>query len=119
MHAGRFPGWRCSPLCQWSQVRVAAVQQALRERFAQWGLPARIRVDNGVPWATWSDPPRALVLWWLGLGIEPLWNHPHSPREDPKVERSNGLIDAWGEPSRCPDYPARERRPAVLTRGHG
>jgi hypothetical protein len=86
------------------------VQQALRECFTQWGLPVRLRVDNGAPWANWSDLPPALVLWWLGLGIEPIWNHPHCPRENPKVERCNGLIDQWGEPQRCPDYAAWEHR---------
>jgi hypothetical protein len=97
-------------------VPVAAVQQALRDLFGQWGLPERIRVDNGAPWANWSDLPPALVLWWLGLGIEPIWNHPHSPRENPKVERCNGLIAAWGEPGRCPDYAAWERRLVWLAR---
>jgi hypothetical protein len=95
---------------------VAAVQQALRERFAQWGLPHRLRVDNGAPWANWSDLPPALVLWWIGLGIAPIWNHPHCPRENPKVERCNGLIDQWGEPPRCPDYATWERRLIWLAR---
>ena len=31
------------PLYHWSQVPATAVQQALREQFEQWGLPARIR----------------------------------------------------------------------------
>lgn len=57
-----------------------------------------------------------MVLWWIGLGIRPIWNHPHCPRENPKVERCNGLIDQWGEPARCPDYAEWERRLAWLAR---
>lgn len=92
------------------------MQQALRGLFECWGLPERIRVDNGAPWATWTDVPPALVLWWLGLGIEPLWNHPHCPKENCFVERCNGLIDSWGEPSRCPDYAAWEAKLTWLSR---
>jgi transposase InsO family protein len=91
-------------------VRATAVQEALRALFSCWGLPERIRVDNGAPWANWSDLPPALVLWWLGLGIEPVWNHPHRPQENAFVERCNGLLSAWGEPQACPDYSAWEAR---------
>jgi hypothetical protein len=50
------------------------------------------------------------VLWWIGLGIQPLWNHPHCPRENPFVERCNGLVDAWGEPERCADLTTWQER---------
>jgi hypothetical protein len=69
-------------------------------------------VDNGLPWGNPSDLPPALALWWVGLGIEPIWNHPHCPKENAKVERCNGLLDAWGEPERCPDAAAWEKKVA-------
>jgi hypothetical protein len=50
------------------------------------------------------------VLWWVGLGILPIWNHPYSPTENPFVERQNGTVQRWGDPSRCPDYAAWEAR---------
>ena len=31
------------------------VAQALRLYFTRWGLPARLRVDNGTPWGNWND----------------------------------------------------------------
>jgi hypothetical protein len=80
----------------------------MRGWFERWGLPARIRVDNGNPWSTRTDLPPALVLWWLGLGIEPIWNPPRQPTKNPFVERCNGLIDTWGEPGRCRDARAWE-----------
>ena len=33
------------------------MQQQLRAAFARWGLPHRLRVDNGKPWGSWSDLP--------------------------------------------------------------
>lgn len=40
--------------------------------FREYGLPARIRSDNGVPFATSSAPGRLsrLSVWWVKLGIE-------------------------------------------------
>jgi hypothetical protein len=87
-------------------VAATAVQQALREQFERWGLPERIRVDNGAPWGSWSDLPPPLVLWWLGLGIGVIWNHPHRPTENAKVERCNGTWYRWGEPEQCADAAA-------------
>jgi hypothetical protein len=91
-------------------VAPTTVQQALRERFEQWGLPARIRVDNGVPWGNWSDLPPPLTLWWVGLGIGVIGNHPHRPTENAKVERANGTVHRWGEPEQCADGAAWEAK---------
>jgi hypothetical protein len=93
-------------------VAPQAVQQALEDLFARWGRPQRIRVDNGLPWGNPADLPPALALWWVGLGIEPIWNHPHCPKENAKVERCNGLLESWGEPARCPDAAAWEEKVA-------
>jgi hypothetical protein len=97
-------------------VEPAAVQQALREQFERWGLPERIRVDNGVPWGNWSDLPPPLVLWWLGLGIGVIWNHPHRPTENAKVERCNGTWHRWGEPAQCADAAAWAKKLAWAVR---
>jgi transposase InsO family protein len=84
-------------------VAVAQVQATLRGIFARWGLPQRLRVDNGAPWATWADLPPAFALWLIGLGIELIWNRPRRPQENAKVERCNGLIASWGDPATCAD----------------
>jgi hypothetical protein len=76
----------------------------MRQLFAEWGLPERLRVDNGAPWGSWNDLPPALALWWMGLGIAMIWNHPRRPQENGFVERANGLFDQWGEPSHCPSF---------------
>ena len=74
-----------------------------RQVFVRWGLPDRVRVDNGYPWGTPRDLPSELALWLIGLGVEPIWNPPGQPTSNPKVERSNGLTQQWGELHTCTD----------------
>jgi hypothetical protein len=68
-----------------------------RQVFVRWGLPDRVRVDNGYPWGSPRDLPSELALWLIGLGVEPIWNPPGQPTCNPKVERCNGLTQQWGE----------------------
>ena len=74
-----------------------------RRVFARWGLPDRVRVDNGYPWGSSRDLPSELALWLIGLGVEPIWIPPAQPTCNPKVERSNGLTQQWGEVHTCAD----------------
>jgi hypothetical protein len=77
------------------------VRAELRRAFARWGLPGRLRVDNGVPWGSWGDFPTDRSLGVIGLGIEVHWNNPRSPRENGVVERSQGTSARWCEPWTC------------------
>ena len=77
------------------------MREQLRRAFARWGLPGRLRVDNGVPWGSWGDFPTDLSLWVIGLGVAVHWNNPRSPRENGVVERSQGTSDRWCEPWTC------------------
>jgi hypothetical protein len=72
-----------------------------RRTFTRWGLPQGVRVDNGYPWGTPRDLPTELALWLIGLGLEVIWNPPAQPRENPKVERCQGVAAAWAEPHTC------------------
>jgi hypothetical protein len=74
-----------------------------RQVFVRWGLPDRVRVDNGYPWGSPRDLPPELALWLIGLGVEPIWNPPARPTCNPKVERCNGLTQQWGELHTCTD----------------
>jgi hypothetical protein len=82
-------------------VTPAAVRQALRALFSQWGLPGYLRVDNGFPWGSQADLPPALALWLWGLAVEVIWNPPHHPQANGKVERGHGILQAWAEPEQC------------------
>jgi hypothetical protein len=85
-------------------VAARAVQAVLRALFERWGRPERLRVDNGAPWGPGDDLPPPLMLWLIGLGILPIWNPPCRPTENAKVERTNGTVNRWGEPTRCGEY---------------
>jgi hypothetical protein len=82
-----------------------------RRAFAAWGLPDRVRVDNGYPWGTPRDLPSELALWLIGSGVEPIWNPAGQPTCNPRVERCNGLTQQWGELHRRGD---RDEAAAVL-----
>lgn len=77
------------------------MQQALRAALGRWGLPGRLRVDNGKPWGSWSDLPPVLALWLIGLGIDLVWNDPRRPQQNGVVERSQGTAKRWAEPQAC------------------
>lgn len=82
---------------------MQAIREMFRDVFEAWGLPDRVRVDNGYPWGSSRDLPPELALWLIGLGVEPIWNPPGQPTRNPKVERCNGLTQQWGELHRCTD----------------
>ena len=56
--------------------------------FEEYGLPERIRTDNGVPFAS-SAIARLTVLsvWWIKLGIYPEQIEPGKPQQNGKHER--------------------------------
>jgi hypothetical protein len=86
----------------------------MRGWFARWGLPDRVRVDHGNPWSTRKDLPSAMALWWIGLGIEVIYNRPRRPTDNALVERCQGLIEPWAEPTRCPNFATWEERLAEV-----
>ena len=96
----------------------AAVREQLRLAFARWGLPRRLRVDNGAPWGSTGDFPTELALWVIGLGVEMHWNAPRSPQENGVVERSQGTSNRWGEPWTCDTPTELQWRPDRMDRLH-
>src|SRR5262249_59416637 len=96
------PGRRCrqrfSPRPRLCQVGTLAVQGDLRRAFTRWGLPGRLRVDNGVPWGSDDGHPTELACWPIGLGIELVWNPPRRPQANGAIERSQGEPKDWAAP---------------------
>ena len=91
-------------------MKPQTVQADLRRCFVRWGLPRRIRVDNGAPWGSQGQLPPALALWLIGLGIEVIWNRPRRAQDNGCVERTHGVMVQWVEPSRCADHQCLQER---------
>jgi Integrase core domain/Helix-turn-helix domain len=102
-----FKGWfrtgdgrRCDPLTisdaasrYLIELRIveptcAGVRDVLERIFAEIGMPAAIRSDNGAPFgSTGAGGLSALSVWWLKLGIEPRYIPPASPQDNGRHER--------------------------------
>jgi transposase InsO family protein len=82
-------------------VHPLQTQALLRDTFTRWGLPARLRVDNGTPWGAGGGLPPALVLWLAGLGVDTRHNRACTPQDNGVIEQSHGTAKRWGEPWLC------------------
>jgi hypothetical protein len=102
------PPWsrRFSPHGAWQRVGPARTRDALRDLFADWGLPDGLRVDNGAPWGSPSDLPTDLGFWLIGLGVAVHPNRPRHCQANGHVERGHGVLGTWAAPAACADAAA-------------
>jgi transposase InsO family protein len=66
------------------------VQNALTEIFRRYGMPYRMSMDNGFPWAIMTKQKRCwtqLSVWLLRLGIALSFARPYHPQTNGKDER--------------------------------
>jgi putative transposase len=103
-----FKGWfrcqdgsRCDPLtvtdaysrfllkCQAAkQADTLHTQPLFEAAFREYGLPERIRIDNGSPFAsTGIGGLSELSVWWIRLGIRPERIEPGKPAQNGRHER--------------------------------
>ena len=74
--------------------------------FEEYGLPTRLRSDNGVPFATQALARLSpLPVWWLRLGILPDLIQPASPQQNGRHERMHRTLKA-----ECTRPPSASRR---------
>lgn len=63
--------------------------------FQEFGLPNRMRTDNGVPFATTAlGRLSTLSVWWIRLGIVPELIEPASPQQNGRHERMHRTLKA-------------------------
>jgi putative transposase len=97
-----------------SSTRVAEAKPVFTRLFKEFGLPRRIRTDNGVPFATNAlGRLSQLSAWWVRLGILPEFIEPGKPQQNGRHERMHRTLKA--ETTRPP---ARTRRAQQLKFDH-
>lgn len=68
-------------------------QASFERLFREYGLPERIRTDNGVPFATTGVGGLShLSLWWIRLGIIPERIEPGQPQQNGRHERMHRTL---------------------------
>lgn len=74
---------------------VAEAKPVFTRLFKEYGLPSRIRSDNGVPFATTTLARLStLSAWWVRLGILPDLIEPGKPQQNGRHERMHRTLKA-------------------------
>jgi len=92
-------------------TRLKDTKAAFIKLFREYGLPRRIRSDNGTPFASTSCGGLSrLSIWWLRLGILPERIEPGKPQQNGQHERMHRTLKraATRPPSRS--MKAQQRR---------
>jgi transposase InsO family protein len=78
-----------------SSTSVAEAKPVFTRVFKEFGLPKRIRTDNGVPFATNTLARLSqLSAWWVRLGILPEFIEPGKPQQNGRHERMHRTLKA-------------------------
>jgi putative transposase len=105
---------RCFALRSPTTVDTQAV---FRRAFAEYGLPDRIRTDNGEPFAAASlGRLSRLSVWWIRLGIYPDLIQPASPYQNGAHERMHRTLKADTTRPPAPNLVAQQQRFARFRR---
>jgi putative transposase len=79
--------------------------------FKEYGLPTRIRTDNGVPFATNTLARLSrLSAWWVRLGILPEFIEPGNPQQNGRHERMHRTLKADTTRPAAGSLTAQQRR---------
>jgi len=87
------------------------VRPVLHRLFRDYGLPHRIRSDNGPPFASMALARLSrLSVWWIRLGIRPELIEPGHPEQNPRHERMHRTLKAATTRPPATTGPAQQRR---------
>ncbi len=94
-----------------SSTAVAEAKPVFTRLFKEYGLPKRIRTDNGVPFAT-NTLARlsSLSAWWVRLGILPELIEPGKPQQNGRHERMHRTLKAETTRPAAASLSAQQRR---------
>ena len=90
---------------------VAGAKPVFTRLFKEYGLPMRIRTDNGVPFAT-NTLARlsALSAWWVRLGVLPELIEPGKPQQNGRHERMHRTLKAEATRPAAGSLAAQQRK---------
>ncbi|MGH8732028.1 MAG: integrase core domain-containing protein, partial [Burkholderiales bacterium] len=94
-----------------NSTSVEEAKPVFTRLFKQYGLPKRIRTDNGVPFATNTLARLSqLSAWWVRLGVMPELIEPGKPQQNGRHERMHRTLK--DETTRPPagSLPAQQRK---------
>lgn len=93
------------------RLDLEATIRRFRRLFHQFGLPQRIRTDNGHPFASTAIAGLSqLSIWWISLGIIPELIEPGQPQQNGRHERMHRTLkEETASPPRS-DLRAQQRR---------
>jgi putative transposase len=92
-------------------TRHEIVEKVFRNVFRRYGLPQRIRSDNGVPFGSRGVAGLSkLSLWWLTIGIEPELIEPGHPEQNGIHERMHRNLKADTAMPPAPTLKAQNQR---------
>lgn len=75
------------------RLDLEATIRSFRRLFQTFGLPRRIRTDNGHPFASTAIAGLSqLSVWWISLGIEPELIEPGKPQQNGRHERMHRTL---------------------------
>lgn len=92
-------------------TECAYAKPVFEKAFSEFGLPERIRTDNGVPFATVSLARLpSLSAWWIQLGILPELIEPGKPQQNGRHERFHRTLKAETTRTAAGNLRAQQRK---------
>jgi transposase InsO family protein len=86
-------------------------QAVFEQLFQRYGLPERLRTDNGVPFAGAGPAGLSrLSIWWVRLGIVPERIQPGRPQQNGRHERMHRTLKRAATQPPGPNLRAQQRR---------
>jgi len=90
---------------------LKATHAEFRRLFQTYGLPDRIRTDNGTPFASIAlGRLSTLSIWWIRLGIRPELIEPGHPQQNGRHERMHRTLKAETTHPPEADFSAQQQR---------
>jgi len=97
---------------------LAPTKAAFTRLFQEYGLPRRIRTDNGVPFAAATlGRLSQLSVWWLKLGVLPELIEPGKPQQNGRHERMHKTLKDETTKPPAANQAAQQRRFVGFRRG--